>query len=136
MVKSINRDIILLSRKAAPATAEDLGLARDLAETLAAHREGCVGMAANMIGVPKRIIAFFDGDEIKVMLNPELLKASGKYDAEEGCLSLDGTRKCVRYRDIKVKWQTLELKPKIASFTGFTAQIIQHELDHLEGVII
>ncbi|MGN1248724.1 MAG: peptide deformylase, partial [Candidatus Spyradocola sp.] len=105
MVREICKDRNLLGRIAEPATAEDLATARDLADTLAAHREGCVGMAANMIGVNRRIIAFFDANEILVMFNPVILKQSGAYEAEEGCLSLTGTRKAKRFQTIKVQWQ-------------------------------
>ncbi|MBQ8510469.1 MAG: peptide deformylase [Clostridia bacterium] len=136
MICPINRDVILLSRRGEPATAADADIARDLLETLRAHAEECVGMAANMIGENKRIIAFYDEGRYEVMLNPELMKKSGAYDTEEGCLSLDGKRPTVRYRSIKVRWQTVDGKPRIKTFEGFTAQIIQHELDHLEGILI
>ena len=136
MVKEICRDIILLGQKAAPATAEDLCVLADLMETLEAHRDGCVGMAANMIGIPKKIIAFYDGDEMIGMLNPEIIKKSAPYEAEEGCLSLDGTRKTKRFRSIKVQWQNERMETRIRTFTGWTAQIIQHEADHLDGIII
>lgn len=136
MVKEICRDIILLGQKAAPATAEDIGILSDLMETLEAHRDGCVGMAANMIGIPKKIIAFYDGDEMIGMLNPEIIKKSAPYEAEEGCLSLDGTRKTKRFRSIKVQWQNERMETRIRTFTGWTAQIIQHEADHLDGIII
>lgn len=136
MIKPICRDIILLGQKAADATAEDLPVLHDLMETLEAHKDGCVGMAANMIGVPKKIIAFYDGDEIVGMLNPEIIKTSAPYEAEEGCLSLDGTRKTKRFRSIKVRWQNERMETRIRTFTGWTAQIIQHEVDHLNGIII
>lgn len=136
MVKPICRDIILLGQKAAPATAEDLPVLHDLMETLEAHRDGCVGMAANMIGIPKKIIAFYDGEEIIGMLNPEIIKTNAPYEAEEGCLSLDGTRKTKRFRSIKVRWQNERMETRIRTFTGWTAQIIQHEVDHLSGTII
>ena len=136
MVREICKDMFILSRKAAPATAEDLSVARDLLDTLAAHKEGCVGMAANMIGVNKRIIAFDNEGSYLVMLNPEIVKRSGPYEAEEGCLSLSGTRRARRWRSIKVRWQNERFQERCKTFTGWTAQIIQHELDHCEGILI
>lgn len=136
MVKDICRDIILLAQKSAPAAEEDIEIMRDLIDTLEAHRDGCVGMAANMIGIPKRIIAFYDGDELCAMMNPEIIKASAPFEAEEGCLSLDGVRKTKRYRTIKVRWQNEQMQVRLKTFTGFTAQIIQHEVDHTNGIII
>jgi len=136
MVREIMRDQFFLSRKSGPATAEDLSVADDLLDTLAFHREGCVGMAANMIGVAKRIIAFDNEGQYMVMFNPVIVKKSGPYDAEEGCLSLDGVRKTKRYQSIKVQYQTREFQTRLKTFTGWTARIIQHELDHLEGIII
>ena len=137
MVKEIIHDTILLARKSEPATAQDLPIAQDLLDTLIAHKDGCVGMAANMIGVCKRIIAFDNDGTYMVMFNPEIIKKSEPYDAEEGCLSLlGGPRKCKRYKTIKVQWQTAEFQTRIKTFTGFPAQIIQHEVDHCEGVLI
>ncbi len=136
MVRQIVRDTFLLSQKSAPATPDDLPAVRDLVETLAANRERCVGMAANMIGVLRRFIAVADGDAILVMLNPEILKASGAYHTEEGCLSLDGTRPVRRFRSVKVRWQDEGFRVKIRTFESFTAQIIQHEMDHLEGIVV
>lgn len=136
MICEICRDESFLAQKAEAAGAEDLGTAQDLLDTLIAHKDGCVGMAANMIGVCKRIIAFDNEGKFEVMLNPEIIKQSGAYEAEEGCLSLDGTRKARRYRTIKVRWQNEKLQERIKAFTGFTAEIIQHEIDHCEGVII
>ena len=136
MIREICKDETFLVQKAAPATADDLATAQDLLDTLAAHKDGCVGMAANMIGVCKRIIAFDNEGKFEVMLNPEIIKQSGAYEAEEGCLSLDGTRKARRYRTIKVRWLNEKLQERIKTFTGFTAEIIQHEIDHCEGVII
>lgn len=136
MICEICRDEGFLAQKAEAATADDLGTAQDLLDTLIAHKGGCVGMAANMIGVCKRIIAFDNEGKFEVMLNPEIIKQSGAYDAEEGCLSLDGTRKARRYRTIKVRWLNEKLQERIKTFTGFTAEIIQHEIDHCEGVII
>ena len=136
MVCEICRDEAFLAQKAEPAAAEDLGTARDLLDTLIAHKDGCVGMAANMIGVNKRIIAFDNEGEYTVMLNPVIIKKSGAYEAEEGCLSLTGTRKAKRFKSIKVQWQNEKLQPRIKTFTGWTAEIIQHEIDHCEGVLI
>ena len=137
MIKELIHDPILLSIKSEAATIEDLQVAQDLSDTLIAHKDGCVGMAANMIGVRKRIIAFDNGGTYTVMFNPEIIKKSEPYDAEEGCLSLlGGPRKCKRYRTIKVRWQTTDFQTRIKTFTGFTAQIIQHEVDHCDGVLI
>ena len=136
MIREICKDEFFLSLKAEPATADDLGVAQDLLDTLAAHRDACVGMAANMIGVNKRIIAFDNDGEYMVMLNPEILKKSAPYDAEEGCLSLTGTRKTKRYQIIKVQWQNEQLQTRVKNFSGWTAQIIQHEIDHCEGNLI
>ena len=117
-------------------TPEDLPVARDLLDTLAAHREGCVGMAANMIGVNKCIIAFDNEGKYMVMFNPEIIKKSGSYEAEEGCLSLTGIRKAKRWQSIKVQYQNEQFQTRFKTFTGWTAQIIQHEIDHCEGVLI
>ena len=137
MVKELIHDPILLARKSEKATKDDLQTAQDLLDTLTAHKEGCVGMAANMIGVHKRIIAFDNDGTYMVMFNPEIIKKSEPYDAEEGCLSLlGGPRKCKRYKTIKVQWQTAEFQTRIKTFTGFPAQIIQHEVDHCDGVLI
>lgn len=136
MVCEICRDEAFLAQKAEPAAAEDIGTARDLLDTLIAHKDGCVGMAANMIGVNKRIIAFDNEGEYMVMLNPMIVKQSGVYEAEEGCLSLTGTRKVRRFKSIKVQWQNEKLQPRLKTFTGWTAEIIQHEIDHCEGVLI
>ena len=136
MIRTICRDEAFLAQKAEPATADDLPIAADLLETLAHHREGCVGMAANMIGVNKRIIVFDNEGEYMVMFNPEILKKSGPYDAEEGCLSLSGTRPARRWNSIKVRWQNEAFQERLKTFTGWTAQIIQHEIDHCEGILI
>ena len=137
MIRELVHDPIFLGRKSAPAGEEDLQTARDLLDTLAAHRETCVGMAANMIGVCKRIIVFDNGGTPMVMLNPEIVRQSGEYEAEEGCLSLlGGPRKTKRYEKIKVRYQTMELEVRLKTFTGWTAQIIQHEVDHCNGVLI
>jgi len=137
MVRQLVHDPILLARKSAPATREDLDAARDLMDTLLHHREDCVGMAANMIGVTKRIIVFQEGTSFSTMLNPEILKSEGPYETEEGCLSLlGGPRKCRRFQKIKVRWQTPDFQTRIKNFEGWTAQIIQHEIDHCNGVLI
>ena len=131
MVKEVVHDPIFLGVKSEPATLEDLQVAQDLLDTLIANRDGCVGMAANMIGVRKRIIVFEDNGSYGTMFNPELLKMSEPYDTEEGCLSLlGGPRPCKRYRTIKVQWQNEKFQTRIKTFTGWTAQIIQHEIDH------
>ena len=136
MVREIMKDTVFLSQKAEPATPEDISVAQDLLETLEAHKEGCVGMAANMIGVNKRIIAFDNEGKYMVMLNPEIIKKSGPYAAEEGCLSLDGVRKARRWQSIKVRYQNERFQVRLKTFIGWTAQIIQHEIDHCEGILI
>ena len=136
MIRDICKDETFLSQKAEPATPDDLPVAADLLETLEYHKNGCVGMAANMIGVNKRIIAFDNEGTYMVMFNPELVKKSGPYDAEEGCLSLTGTRPAKRWQSIKVRWQNEQFQVRLKTFTGWTAQIIQHELDHCEGILI
>ncbi|MCR5173586.1 MAG: peptide deformylase [Oscillospiraceae bacterium] len=136
MIKPIMKDPIFLSRKSAPATVTDLPAAQDLRDTLEAHRDGCVGMAANMIGVARRIIIFDDNGSAAVMFNPEIVKCSGAYEAEEGCLSLPGTRKTKRFRSIKVQYRNEKFETRLKTYTGFTAQIIQHEIDHCNGVLI
>ena len=136
MIKEINRDIFILSQKSVPATENDRQTGEDLLETLIANSVQCVGMAANMIGVSKNIIAINDNNNYTVMYNPEILKADKEYETEEGCLSLDGVRKTKRYRKIKVRYLDKDFKIKIKTYDGFTAQIIQHEIDHLSGIII
>ncbi len=136
MIREINKDIILLAQPSVPATAEDTGIAQDLLETLIAHKDGCVGMAANMIGELKRIIAFDNEGEYMVMYNPVILKKEKPFETEEGCLSLTGVRKTKRYRVIKVQYQNEKMQIRMKTFTGWTAQIIQHEVDHLDGIII
>ena len=137
MVRELIHDPILLARKSTPATAEDLNVARDLLDTLTAHREGCVGMAANMIGETKRIIVFDNEGTYMTMFNPEILRAEDEFGTEEGCLSLlGGPRKTKRYRKIKVRYQNAQFQTRIKSFTGWTAQIIQHEIDHCNGILI
>ena len=136
MIQPIMKDETFLSQKAEPATPDDLSVAQDLLDTLTAHRDGCVGMAANMIGVNKRIIVFDNEGKYMVLFNPEIIRKSGPYEAEEGCLSLTGTRKAKRWQSIKVHYQNERFQPRFKTFTGWTAQIIQHEIDHCEGVLI
>ena len=137
MVRPLVHDPFLLARKSTPAGREDLDTARDLLDTLAAHKDSCVGMAANMIGITKCIIAFDCEGSYLVMLNPEILSASGEYETEESCLSLlGGPRKTKRFQKIKVRWQTEAFQTRIKTFTGWTAQIIQHEIDHCNGILI
>ena len=137
MIRPLVHDPLLLARKSSPATREDLETARDLLDTLTAHRDSCVGMAANMIGVTKCIIAFDCEGRYMVMLNPEIVSSSGEYEAEESCLSLlGGPRKTKRYEKIKVRWQNELLQTRLKTFTGWTAQIIQHEVDHCNGILI
>ena len=125
-----------MGQKSHLVTKEDLATADDLIDTLKAHAEGCVGMAANMIGVKKNIIVFTDEGNYTVMFNPQIIKCSGPYEAEEGCLSLEGTRKAKRYKSIKVQFQNREFQMRIKTYTGWTAQIIQHEIDHCNGIVI
>ena len=136
MIREICKDEHFLAQKAEPAAPEDLPAAADLLEPLIFHKEGCVGMAANMIGVNKRIIAVENEGSYLVMLNPEILRRSAPYDTEEGCLSLSGTRPVRRWNSIKVRWQNEQFQTRIKTFTGWTAQIIQHEIDHCEGILI
>ena len=136
MIREIMRDETLLAQKAEPATRSDLPVAQDLLDTLEANKERCVGMAANMIGVNKRIIVFDNEGTYMVMFNPEIIKRSGPYQAEEGCLSLEGTRPAKRWQSIKVRYQNEKFQERFKTFTGWTAQIIQHEADHCEGIII
>ncbi len=137
MVQPLIHDPILLARKSLPASREDLQTAQDLLDTLSAHRDACVGMAANMIGITRCIIAFDCEGSDMVMLNPEIISASGEYETEESCLSLlGGPRKTKRFQKIKVKYQNTALQIRLKTFTGWTAQIIQHEIDHCNGVLI
>ena len=136
MIREICRDETFLAQKAAPATADDLATAQDLLDTLTAHKDGCVGMAANMIGVCKRIIAFDNDGAYLVMLNPVIIRQSGPYEAQEGCLSLTGVRKTKRFQTVKVQWQNEKFQTRLKTFTGWTAEIIQHEIDHCEGILI
>lgn len=136
MICEICKDKAFLAQKAETATINDLGVAQNLLDTLIAHKDGCVGMAANMIGVGKRIIAFDNEGEYMLMFNPVIVKQSGPYEAEEGCLSLTGTRHTKRFKTIKVQWQNEKFQTRLKTFTGWTAEIIQHEIDHCEGVLI
>ena len=136
MIREIMKDETFLAQKAERAAAEDLSVAADLLDTLQAHKDGCVGMAANMIGVNKRIIAFENEGKYMVMFNPEIVKKAEPYEVEEGCLSLSGTRKTKRWKTIKVQWQNEKFQMRIKTFTGWTAEIIQHEIDHCNGILI
>ena len=136
MIQEICKDEAFLAQKAEPATPDDLQIAADLLETLTAHKDRCVGMAANMIGVNKRIIAFDNEGSYMVMFNPEIVRKSEPYDAREACLSLPGTRPAKRWNSIKVRWQNEKFQERQKTFTGWTAQIIQHEIDHCEGILI
>ena len=136
MVREICRDVLFLSQKSEPATKDDMQVVQDLLDTLKANEAGCVGMAANMIGIKKRIIAVNMGFLNVAMLNPVIVKKTGAYETEEGCLSLTGVRKTTRYQEIEVEYYDVNWKKQNGKFTGWTAQIIQHECDHLEGIII
>ena len=136
MVKEIIHDPILLAQKSKTATAEDIPVADNLIDTLKANSERCVGMAANMIGTAKRVIVFSDNGKIGEMFNPEIISGKDAFETEEGCLSLSGVRKTKRYKTIKVKWQNRDFQYRIKNFTGWTAQIIQHEIDHCNGILI
>ena len=134
MVREIVHDPVFLSQKCMEASERDLGIAEDLADTLRANLGRCVGMAANMIGERKRIIAVARGPMVVVMLNPKIISGFGEYEAEEGCLSLEGTRKVKRYRSIRLSWQDVRMKEHIGTLDGFQAQIVQHEVDHCNGI--
>ena len=136
MIREINKDTAILQLKAQTATAADIAVADDLLDTLRAHAEGCVGMAAIMIGIPKAIIAFDNEGEYMEMFNPVITQKSGSYETEEGCLSLTGQRKTKRFQYIKVRWQDRQMISHVKRFSGWTAQIIQHEIDHLDGILI
>lgn len=136
MIRDICKDENFLAQRGATALPADLGIAQDLLDTLRVHKDGCVGMAANMIGVNKRIIAFDNEGTYTLMFNPVIVKHAGPYEAEEGCLSLTGTRKARRYQTIKVRWQNEAFQTRLKTFTGWTAEIIQHEIDHCDGIII
>ncbi len=136
MVRPVIHDPMILSQPSVPATAMDMQVAQDLMDTLAANADRCVGMAANMIGVHKRILVFSAGPFNVAMINPVILKKSGPYEAEEGCLSLPGARKATRYQTIEVEYLDGSFKKRKSIFRDFTAQIIQHEMDHFEGILI
>lgn len=136
MIQEICKDERFLAQKAEPATPADLPIAQDLIDTLTAHKDGCVGMAANMIGVNKRIIIFDNEGAYQVMFNPVIVKQSGPYQTEEGCLSLTGRRSTKRWKSIKVQWQNETFQTRLKTFTGWTAEIIQHEIDHCDGILI
>ena len=136
MVRPIVRDLIFLQQKSEPATKSDQQIIVDLLDTLKAHLDRCVGMAANMIGEKKRIIAFENGPFLMVMVNPVITSKTGEYQAEEGCLSLDGVRSCTRYREIEVDFLDQNFQKKHGKFSGYTAQIIQHEIQHFSGELI
>ncbi len=136
MVKEIMRDTNFLQQVSQPATAEDLQIGQDLLDTLTANADRCVGMRANMIGQLKRIIIFDTGKEYMVMYNPEIISQQGMYKTEEGCLSLEGVRPCTRYKKIKVQYQNEKFQIRIKTFTDYTAEIIQHEIDHCNGILI
>ena len=136
MIREIIRDPIFLSQKSAEATAADIPIAMDLMDTLRANLDRCVGMAANMIGQRKRIIAIAKGPMVLVMLNPKILSKSGKYETEEGCLSLEGKRKTKRSQRIRLSWQDMQMKAHFGTLDGFEAQVVQHEVDHCDGILI
>ena len=136
MIREICKEEAFLAQKAEPATPDDLSVAKNLLETLKAHKEGCVGMAANMIGINKRIIVFDCEGTYLTMFNPEIVKKSGPYETEEGCLSLSGIRKTKRFQSIKVQYQNEKFQTRFKTFSGWTAQIIQHEIDHCDGILI
>ena len=136
MVREVCRDVLFLSQKSEPATKDDMQVVQDLLDTLKANEAGCVGMAANMIGVKKRIIAVNVGFLNVAMLNPVIVKRTGAYETEEGCLSLTGVRKTTRYQEIEVEYYDVNWKRQRGKFTGWTAQIIQHEVDHCDGILI
>ena len=136
MIREIVKDEVFLSKKSEPADTEDMQIAQDLLDTLEVNKDRCVGMAANMIGELKNIIVFYDSGSPVVMFNAKIIESSGKYLAEEGCLSLEGTRKVSRFEHIKVRYKDMEFKSQIRSYSGFTAEIIQHELNHVAGKII
>ena len=136
MVREIMKDPVFLAQKSVSATPEDFSVAQDLLDTISAHRDGCVGMAANMIGVLKRVIVFEQDGTYSVMFNPEIVKCSGRYTTQEGCLSLPGVRETLRWNSIKVQYQNEKFQTRLKTFTGWTAQIIQHEIDHCDGILI
>lgn len=136
MIQPICKDTFILSRKSVPATEVDMPVVEDLLDTLKANANRCVGMAANMIGINKRIIVFSVGIAAVPMINPIIVKLADPYEAEEGCLSLDGVRKTIRCRIIEVEFLDQKLEKQKQTFTSFPAQIIQHEIDHCDGILI
>ncbi|MTK09570.1 MAG: peptide deformylase [Hungatella sp.] len=136
MIRPVMRDVVFLSQKSEPATVADKQVVQDLLDTLKANEEGCVGMAANMIGIKKRIIAVSIGFANIAMINPVIVKKSGVYETEEGCLSLIGVRNTTRYKEIEVEFQDINFKKQCQKFSGWIAQIIQHEIDHCDGIVI
>ena len=136
MIRPVMKDVVFLNQKSEPATVADKQVIQDLLDTLKANEAGCVGMAANMIGVKKRIIAVSMGFANVAMINPVIVKKSGAYDTEEGCLSLIGVRKTTRYKDIEVEFQDMNFYKQCQKFSGWIAQIIQHEIDHCDGIVI
>lgn len=136
MIREIVHDPVFLAQPSAEATEADLPVAADLIDTLKANLDRCVGMAANMIGKKKRIIVMAKGPLVVAMINPKILSASGEYETEEGCLSLEGVRKTKRYRSIRLQWQDMQMKPHTGTLDGFQAQIVQHEIDHCDGILI
>ena len=136
MIRPVMKDVVFLNQKSEPATEADKQVVQDLLDTLKANEAGCVGMAANMIGVKKRIIAVSKGFANIAMINPVIVKKSGAYEAEEGCLSLIGVRKTTRYKDIEVEFQDMNFKKQCQKYSGWIAQIIQHEIDHCDGIVI
>ena len=136
MVREIVHDPLFLAQRSAEAKESDMQIAIDLIDTLRANLDRCVGMAANMIGQRKRIIAMAKGPMVVAMMNPKILTRSGEYEAEGGCLSLEGTRKAKRYRSIRLQWQDMQMKTHVGILDGFQAQIVQHEIDHCDGILI
>lgn len=136
MIREVVKDTFFLSRKSEECTKNDLNIVQDLMDTLKANQDKCVGMAANMIGFNKNVIVFYDGAILCAMLNPVITKKKGQYTCEEGCLSLQGVRKTDRYHEITVNYQDISFRKHTKKYTGYTAQIIQHEIDHLQGIVI
>lgn len=136
MIRDIMKDTLFLQIPSQPATVEDVSVGEDLLETLQAHKEGCVGMAANMIGVSKRVIAFVGEKDYEVLYNPKIVSQSQPYQTEEGCLSLEGVRPTKRFGKIKVEFQNESFQTRFRTYTGWVAQIVQHEIDHCDGIII
>lgn len=136
MVRNVCKDVLFLSKKAEPATKADMQVAIDLLDTLKANREGCVGLAANMIGVNKAVIAVSMGFFDVAMFNPKIISMKGPYETEEGCLSLSGTRKTTRYKEIEVEFQDMNFETRRAKYTGYIAQIFMHEYQHTQGILI